>query len=382
VSTNEGKRAARSCVFCGSTSNLTREHVLPDWLSEIGLDLTPSGHQFGRLNKVPRQWSARPFTTKVRMVCATCNNGWLSVLENAAKPMLAPLIRGESRRVPYDDQALIAAWTCKTAIVSLLQHSQEDRLDGYGVPPSEYTALYEQRDRQEPLPFSQYWIGSYSGDRGFSIWVTPFVIEVVGAEFPPDIPSGYAMTIALGKLLVQGVRFTEPVLQVDLTTTWGFLNIWPPTDTFPWPAAGAVTDEVLDQMNRAETFIPQTKGVKVSPFKPATELPASTLEGRLMRLPLYCGKHEAFYPAALAQRTLRTGRHYTFLSGCECPLGYIIRTEADGAHMKRWGEPAAIEAAYEDWPGEEFVIEDEDGVFFFKEESDRSREVECLRSSC
>lgn len=63
-----------------------------------------------------------------------------------------------------------------------------------------------------------------------------------------------------------------------------------------------------------------------------------------------------------------TGRHYVFLSACECPFGYIIRTEADGAHMKQWGESEAIEAAYEGWPGEEFVIEDEHGVFFFKEE--------------
>lgn len=71
----EGKRPARSCVFCGATSDLTREHVLPDWLTGIDLDLTPLGHQFGRLNRVPRQWSARPFTTTVKMVCGACNSG-------------------------------------------------------------------------------------------------------------------------------------------------------------------------------------------------------------------------------------------------------------------------------------------------------------------
>lgn len=299
VSASDGQNQVRSCVFCGATSNLTREHVLPDWLTQVGLDLTPSEHQFGRLNRVPRQWSSRPFTTTVKMVCATCNGGWLSALEGAAKPVLAPLIHGESRRLPYEDQALIAAWTCKTSIVSLLQYSKEDRLDGYGVPPSEYTSLYEQRDRREPLPFSQYWIGSYSGGRGFSIWVTPFVIEVVGAESPPDIPSGYAMTIALGRLLVQGVRFTEPALQVELTTTWGFLDIWPPTDTFPWPNVGVADDEVLDQMNRAQTLTSQTQGVRLSPYRPATELPVSALDGRRIRLPLYCGRHEAFYPAVL-----------------------------------------------------------------------------------
>jgi len=220
----------------------------------------------------------------------------------------------------------------------------------------------------EPLPLSRYWIGSYAGNGGASIWVTPFVIEVIDAGSPPEFPSGYAITLALGRLLVQGVRFTEPTLQVELTTDWGLLDIWPTTDTFPWPTVGIADDLTLDRMNRVQNFRSQTEGVQLSPFTPATELPPSILEGALMRLPLYCGKHAAFYPAQLAYETRMTGRRYIFLTGCECPLGYIIRTEADGAHMKRWGDPAAIEAAYEEWPGEELMIEDERGVFFFKEE--------------
>lgn len=360
---------ARQCVFCGSSKDLTREHVLPDWLSEIGLDPRPSIHHAGPINRLPRQWSARPFATTVKMVCAACNNGWLSQLEGAAKPVIAPLIRGEGRRLPYDDQALIAAWTCKTGLVSLLISSDEARASGYGVPPTEYTSLYGQRDRMEPLPLSQYWIGACTGDRRMSsIWVTPFVIEVVGGLSPPDIPSGYATILTLGKLMVQGVRFTDPALQVELTTEWGFLDIWPPTDTFPWPAGGVADDDALDRMNDAKTFTVQAKGVRLSPFKPATELEPSTLEGELMRLPLLCGKHDAFYPAALAGETLRMGTHFWFLSGCPCPMGYIIRTEADGAHVKKWGEPVAIEAAYEELPGEEYVVEDQYGTFFFKEE--------------
>ncbi len=112
---------ARQCIFCGSTSDLTREHVLPDWLTEIGLDTEPSIHHAGPLNRLPRQWSAKPFRTTVKMVCATC----------------------------------------KTTLVSLLVSSDEARMSGYGVPPGEYAALYAQRDPMEPLPFSQDWIGSY-----------------------------------------------------------------------------------------------------------------------------------------------------------------------------------------------------------------------------
>jgi hypothetical protein len=120
-------------------------------------------------------------------------------------------------------------------------------------------------------------------------------------------------------------------------------------------------------MNQARTFTVQTKGIRLVPFKPAIELERSILEGELIRLPLLCGKHESFYPGALAAETLRTGTNYSFLTGCECPMGYIVRTEADGAHVKKWGEPAAIEAAYEASAGQEFVIEDRNGVFFFKE---------------
>ncbi len=370
ASTGWNSTMARQCVFCGSESDLTREHVLPDWLTEIGLEFEPQIHHVGPINVLPREWTSKPFRTTVRMVCGNCNSGWLSELEGAAKPILAPLIRGEGRRIPYEDQALIAAWTCKTALVSMLISSDDARLAGYGVPPTEYTALYEQRDRMEPLPFSQYWIGTYTGDRrGASVWVTPFVIEAKGPGSPPDIPSGYAITLVVGKLVVQGVRFTTPALQVDLVTEWGFLDIWPPQDTFPWPARGFADDDTVDRMNQTKTFVVQEKGVQLSPFKPATELPPSKLEGGdLIRLPLYCGKHEAFYPAALAGETLRTGRQHVFHTSCECPVGYIIRTESDGAHMKKWGDPAAIVEAYEAWPGEEYAIEDANGVFFFKEE--------------
>jgi hypothetical protein len=79
-------------------------------------------------------------------------------------------------------------------------------------------------------------------------------------------------------------------------------------------------------------------------------------------------KTSAMTRPALAGENLRTGRQHVFHTSCECPLGYIIRTEPDGGHMKRYGEPAAIVEAYEACPGEEYAIEDANGVFFFKEE--------------
>ena len=82
------RTVARQCAFCGSESDLTREHVLPDWLTEIGLELEPSIHHVGPINPLPREWTSKPFRTTVKMVCGTCNSGWLSDREGAAKPIL------------------------------------------------------------------------------------------------------------------------------------------------------------------------------------------------------------------------------------------------------------------------------------------------------
>jgi hypothetical protein len=109
---------ARQCVFCGS-SDLTREHILPDWLTEIGLDLEPSIHH----------WTAKQAPSPVvrKAICDHGEDGLCRLqqrmaqqLEGVAKPVIGPLILGEGRRLPVDDQALIAAWTCKTALMSLL----------------------------------------------------------------------------------------------------------------------------------------------------------------------------------------------------------------------------------------------------------------------
>lgn len=44
---------ARHCAFCGSTGPLTREHVLGNWLSKIGLGDGSVENHAGPLNRMP-----------------------------------------------------------------------------------------------------------------------------------------------------------------------------------------------------------------------------------------------------------------------------------------------------------------------------------------
>jgi hypothetical protein len=66
----------RTCAFCGSAGPLTREHVLGNWLSKIGLDNSPVEYFAGPLNRIPTPMGVgTPFQQTVKNVCAECNNG-------------------------------------------------------------------------------------------------------------------------------------------------------------------------------------------------------------------------------------------------------------------------------------------------------------------
>ena len=87
---------ARKCIFCGTEGNLSKEHLWPDWLSKLYLRKDSESHTFGSksyLNKkeVRDGTYSRPghlFSLKNRVVCVTCNNGWMSRVEEETKPIL------------------------------------------------------------------------------------------------------------------------------------------------------------------------------------------------------------------------------------------------------------------------------------------------------
>jgi len=357
---------AGTCVFCGFIGKLTGEHVLGDWLSRIGLDLDPVAHLTGPLNRLGRGIGITPpFIRTVRDVCGPCNHGWMSQLEDVANRVLTPFILGQTGTLAQADQGAVATWLQKTALVAMLVSSEEERAGGYGLPPEEYRAVYDQRAAMEPLPASRVWLGRYGGERRFgSTGVTPLVVAVEGLP-EPDRPQGYVMTVAVGELMVLGVRFTTPSLQVNITARDGFASVWPVTRDIAWPPGPAVDDAAFLRIAGGKDLHVAEPHLKLQPWKPATELHRSRLVGSMIELPTICGKHVVNYPAVLVEEAM-CGRFYAFITSCECGAAYSIETEADGAHCKTAGDPAAITEQYEALNGVEYLIEDEGGSFWCK----------------
>jgi hypothetical protein len=86
------------CIFCGGLP-LTREHIWADWF-RAHLPRTLPFYHSGRIvlnedntrTRNSKKMSGDPRSKKLRIVCNKCNNGWMSDLQNATKPILTPLL--------------------------------------------------------------------------------------------------------------------------------------------------------------------------------------------------------------------------------------------------------------------------------------------------
>lgn len=355
-----------SCAFCGASGPLTREHVFGKWVSKIGLDLSPVQHRAGPNNGLPRDMGKQPpYRLQVKNVCATCNNGWMSKLEDAAQRVLTPLILGESGTIALEDQALVAMWAQKTALTAMLLSSEEQREGGYGLSKAEYRSLYEIRKRKQPLERSRFWVGRYQGDAGFwAVRVMPFTVRVAGMP-EPDLPAGYALTIVLGELVVHGMRFVSPASEIDVTMDLGMPQLWPSRMPVQWPAGGPCTEDEFLRFSAGKMLRSAIEHIELKPWTHAAELPQSSVVGDKVEVPALCRKHVLYYPIALLREVSR-GRFYAFATACECPNAYLLQTEPDGAHCKAVGPAEGISRMYEDLPGDEVIIPGAGGNFFCK----------------
>lgn len=358
-----------TCVFCGEAGKLTGEHVFGEWLTRLGLPSEATKTHASPHNRLGRNLGAtKPFTMTVREVCAPCNNGWMSRLERVSQRALSPLIRGEPGSISNEDVGLVAAWAHKTVLMNMMITPEAARARGDNVFADEYHAVYEARDQSSPVGRTRFWIGRYEGSRLSAAWLTPMTVGLSG-EPVPDVPQAYVMTLVIGALVLQGIRFTTPLLEFDLENP-GFETLWPRNGPVDWPPAASLDDERFLKACDGFYLSPRGLPVRVKPWVPAMDLPRSEMEGDLVRLPALCGKHDLYYPARLMHEGIR-GVSHAFVATCACRASYLIVTWRGGAKCRSAclevpaeGDPTVKE--YQALPGEEIVLESSSGTFVCK----------------
>ena len=247
---------ARKCIFCGAAAN-SREDAWPRWLtSRYG---APGWMETERGPDLQmKTWPTNRAEIRIKRVCSSCNNGWMSRLEERAKPVIERLLDHEASALDHENSRTLALWAIKTAMV----------LQTLGQPESwiysdlELTLMWHSQ-RMPDLAF--VWIArcvnhSEAYAQHKSLWTG------LDRQADPRDRAGVT-TMAFGNLAVQvlkvaPVRPVPPTVEITFHQRpgpWGqlALRVWPlRTDVVRWPGPLAIGHEDGLEMF-AERFSPE-----------------------------------------------------------------------------------------------------------------------------
>jgi len=151
----------RQCAFCPCTASLTGEHLRSDWVNKL---LEGRTHHYVISQRSyggkPTQWRNKQFNLKANVVCADCNSGWMSQVDNEAKLTLQDIILRDSP-VCILPQGLsaIAAFTMKSAFVA-------DYLTRHRAPFFDHSTRQAFARSRIPTEGAHMWLGRIRQPRG------------------------------------------------------------------------------------------------------------------------------------------------------------------------------------------------------------------------
>jgi hypothetical protein len=242
------------CIFCGAPG-LTKEHMYADWLKAY-IPRTMREHHaqstFVHLDKEDAQLRRRtgdPHTRRIKCVCGPCNYGWMSDLQQDAKPFLVPMLKGEACRLHRRAQTTVAAWVAMTVMVA----ENIDR-EMVAIPQADRTSLRE--NRTAPRHW-RIWLGRHHREKHalFTHRVLPFVPEEEYERL--GRPTGahavgvntQTSTICFGEHLLVHVMSSTVAWSIirrwklPMQVSGGMAQIWPArAPIVAWPPGGTLTD--------------------------------------------------------------------------------------------------------------------------------------------
>jgi hypothetical protein len=231
------------CIYCGQTGKLTKEHIYGRWMRKfITQDIIrtnhytsfreqnpDSGEPIGTLAKGKLNRSGGPHSGQLQIVCQKCNGGWMSKIQDEAKPYLEKLLNGIWPKFTGTEHITLARWV-KMVTISIEYADQTTKT----VRESERKKFMDDQD------LSQNWyifIGLCQPNGS----VGEFWHRGAGLHFPPEeIPSAanfQTTTINLRNSFVHSISGEDrflPELE-EYTRTLGIRRLWPISERIKEP---------------------------------------------------------------------------------------------------------------------------------------------------
>lgn len=250
------------CIFCGG-GNLSKEHIWPNWLkpyiprnprptSAHGMSLGaygPDGYYSARrTGKLDRPGDIQ--SQRLRVVCQSCNSGWMSIIQKAAKPILIPFLDGYWPDIPRQHQSTLATWA--TMFTMVLEVANE----GTSAPYQQGRSLFFLTKMPPPNWF--IYVGAFQGHfwRGvFSQfgWVSDLEKKIPPASAMDHIDS-HTTSFVMGSLFFMVCRSSA---DRDIRRMRNFQQgrplrrIWPMRHQIARRPAYVLDDFEADEINAA-----------------------------------------------------------------------------------------------------------------------------------
>jgi hypothetical protein len=244
------------CLSCGPTSaRASREHVFSDWLlKELECEKLPMNfyRRAGDGSITDHRSGIANSSFKLKEICEDCNNGWMSRLEDSAKPVIVDLIRKQRTldSLAEEERRILAKWAGKTALV-------ESRAIGAECPVSE-TILNWMRAHENGWP-GKFGVAACSYALGALCHMqVGIILPLLGGQKA----SGNIVVLGIANLVLS-CAFPIPelphVCKCDLSV---YQPLWPPANTWkpmdkefrPLPERMQPSDALVEFAERIELF--------------------------------------------------------------------------------------------------------------------------------
>ena len=190
------------CAFCPATANLTGEHIWPAWLTKL---LPKTRYRNERVDgEAKTTWTTTRLDQTANVVCKTCNETWMSALENEAKSLLAEvIIDGKQTTFGRKDMMFLAAYAFKNAVIA---NYQTLRL----VQEPISTRAQRERFRTSLAlpPDIRVWVSLFQGHARYSGRSNPRYAKSTTDSAPLDDLDIFTHTYVIGQLVFPSSRLS------------------------------------------------------------------------------------------------------------------------------------------------------------------------------
>src|SRR5215470_8426916 len=136
----------KRCIFCGGF-RLSKEHLFSKWTYALVPNSPTDTHVRGHFTssrgnpsvieeREVKSYQGNVNTIRLRVVCKTCNNGWMSREDKEIKPILSALILCQPISLDEAAQLKLATWIAMKAMVA-----EQSRPDDAACIQDERTSL-------------------------------------------------------------------------------------------------------------------------------------------------------------------------------------------------------------------------------------------------